>query len=231
MSSKKITIAIDGWSSCGKSTLAKALAKALNYIYVDSGAMYRGVSLFALQNSLITNGEINQDDLLAKLNSISLVFKYNDLTQKADLYLNNENVEDKIRTLEVSEVVSMVAKIKEVRTYLVEQQRKLGENGGIVMDGRDIGSVVFPNAELKFFVTASVDVRAERRYLELKNNAEDITFERVKNNLEERDEMDSNRSESPLIQTPDAIVIDNSNLNQQQQLSLALNYVNKVLET
>ncbi|HLW39668.1 MAG TPA: (d)CMP kinase [Brumimicrobium sp.] len=219
---KELTIAIDGWSSCGKSTLAKSLAKVLNYAYVDSGAMYRGIALFSLQNGLISPDFINTEGIINALPKITLSFSN---YGKSELILNGENVENKIRTLMVSNVVSSIAKIKEVRVYLVAQQRQLGENGGVVMDGRDIGSVVFPNAELKIFLTASPEVRTQRRYDELVAKGEKTTWEEVRKNLELRDHTDANRKESPLIQTADAIVIDNSDLTPDEQLQKALNLV------
>ena len=225
----KITVAIDGWSSCGKSTLAKDLAKELNYIYVDSGAMYRGVTLFALNQGWVDNDAINKDKIIDALENLSIRFQQNK-KGTPDLLLNGENVEEEIRTLRVSQHVSKVAEIKEVRSFLVDQQRVMGEDGGVVMDGRDIGSVVFPNAELKLFITADVEIRAQRRYDELKSKGDDITIEEVRQNLKERDHLDSTRDESPLIQTDDAVVIDNSKLTQQEQLIKALELVKKRLE-
>lgn len=224
----KITIAIDGWSSCGKSTLAKALAKALNYTYVDSGAMYRGVAFYCLQNDLIDGNEVKEKELIAALPTIHLSFHPNQQGGD-DLWLNNTNVEKEIRTLRVSNVVSPVAKIKEVRAHLVKQQQRMGEKGGIVMDGRDIGSVVFPNAELKIFLTASVEVRTQRRFDELTKKGETVTKEEVMENLKARDEMDSTRKESPLIQTPDAVVLDNSNLTPEEQLNMCIEWVQKII--
>lgn len=226
----KITIAIDGWSSCGKSTLAKALAKELEYIYVDSGAMYRGVALFALRNRWVSSNYTDTAEIIDNLNKIQLAFE-STKPGKADLFLNDENVEQEIRKIEVSNVVSAVATIKEVREHLVNLQRKLGESGGVVMDGRDIGSVVFPNAELKLFVTADVDIRAQRRFDELQSKGEDVSLEEVKRNLKQRDEMDSTREESPLIQTDDAVVIDNSHLSPEEQLKVALDLVKERLKS
>ena len=220
MNSKKITIAIDGYSSCGKSTLAKALAKKLNYIFIDSGAMYRGVALYCIQNNLSVNGEINKPELIKQLKNISLSFYKNEETDKADLLLNNTNVEHLIRQIEVANIVSKVASIKEVREKLVLEQQEMGKNGGVIMDGRDIGSVVFPNAELKIFVTAKPEIRVERRYLELISKGEKVSKDEIKNNLEERDYLDTTRSESPLIQSNDAFLLDNSDLNQEEQLNL-----------
>tara|TARA_B100000508_G_scaffold141093_1_gene146632 strand:- start:153531 stop:154220 length:690 start_codon:yes stop_codon:yes gene_type:complete len=224
----KITIAIDGWSSCGKSTLAKALAKSLNYIYVDSGAMYRGVTLYALRKGWVGENAIDQEEIVRSLNHISISFEQNK-NGTPDLLLNGENVESKIRTLEVSNQVSKVAAIKEVRTFLVDQQRKMGEEGGVVMDGRDIGSVVFPNAELKLFVTADPDIRAKRRFDELVSKGQDVELADVRKNLKERDHLDTTRDESPLIQTEDAIILDNSNLDQSEQLEVALDHVKNAL--
>lgn len=222
---KKITIAIDGYSSCGKSTLAKALAKELHYIYVDSGAMYRGVALYALRKKWVTSNGARVDQIVKNLSEIDISFELNPATKLPELILNEENVESQIRTLDVSNVVSFVAPIKEVRHYLVDLQRKFGERGGVVMDGRDIGSVVFPTAELKLFITASPEIRAERRFKELKAKGENVTLEEVKENLTLRDHLDSTREESPLVQTPDAIVIDNTDLTPQEQLEEALELV------
>lgn len=225
--SKEITIAIDGWSSCGKSTLAKDLAKELNYIYVDSGAMYRGVALYAMRKNFVSRNHSDVNRIIASLSKIKIRFT-NKGGGAADLCLNGENVEKEIRSIEVSNVVSLVARIKEVREFLVKQQRILGIPGGVVMDGRDIGSVVFPLAELKIFVTADPEIRAQRRFDELKAKGEIVTLEEVRANLESRDEMDANREESPLIQTEDAIVLDNSHLTREEQLKKSLELVNKV---
>lgn len=226
----KITIAIDGFSSCGKSTLAKELAKELHYIFIDSGAMYRGVTLYAIQNGFVAENELDRAGLILSLPEIQLSFKLNPETKSPELYLNGENVSKEIRTPRVSSKVSEIATIKEVRQKLVNSQREMGKNGGIVMDGRDIGSVVFPNAELKLFVTASIDVRTERRYEELIFKGISTTKEEVKANLSKRDQIDSTRSESPLIQTNDAILLDNTNLNREEQLEIALNLVRKAKE-
>jgi cytidylate kinase len=226
---KKITIAIDGFSSCGKSTLAKALANKLDYVFIDTGAMYRAVAYYCLQKGFISNQHLNKEEIVNSLNEIEIHFEKNDVTRKLDVFLNDLNIESKIRTLEISELVSKIASIKEVRQKLVAEQQKMGIKGGVVMDGRDIGSVVFPSAELKFFVTASPEIRTERRFLELKPTEPEITKEEVKKNLVERDHLDSTRAESPLIQVEDAIVIDNSNLNQEEQLELALKYVQERL--
>ena len=222
---KKITIAIDGFSSCGKSTLAKALAYELGYVFVDTGAMYRAVTLFCFRKGFITKESVNQNAIINHLNQIEIHFERNKDTSKLEIYLNNEVVEREIRSLEISSLVSKVASIKEVRQKLVVEQKKMGEKGGVVMDGRDIGSVVFPHAELKLFVTASPEVRTDRRFKELLPTEPNITREEIRQNLEERDYLDSTRSESPLVQTEDAVVLDNSDINQQEQLELALELV------
>lgn len=227
--SKQITIAIDGYSSCGKSTLAKSLAQKLNYIFIDTGAMYRAVALFAFKNKWINELEFNSQNLIDHLENIDLHFEINEITGKPEIFLNGENVESQIRTLEISNLVSRVASIKEVRVKLVSEQQKMGEKGGIVMDGRDIGSVVFPHAEVKFFITAAPKIRAERRYKELINLNSEITLLEIEKNLVERDFLDSTRSESPLIQTADSILIDNSLMTINEQLELALKYVNNKL--
>ena len=227
---KKITIAIDGYSSCGKSTLAKALAKRLGYIFIDSGAMYRGVALYCMRHQLIVDGIPLTDQIETALSHIKLAFIYNASTEKHDLYLNDENVEELIRMPDVASNVSPIATVKCVREKLVAEQQKMGEFGGIVMDGRDIGSVVFPNAELKLFVTASPEIRAERRFKELTQKGVSANFKTVLANLVERDLIDSTRTESPLIQTKDAIFIDTSHLTPTEQLQLTLTFVDQVLE-
>jgi cytidylate kinase len=227
--SKKLTIAIDGFSSCGKSTLAKALAAKLDYVFIDTGAMYRAVAYHCFNKGLISKEHVYQEEIILALDDIEIHFEKNQETNKLEVFLNNINIENKIRTLAISELVSKIASIKEVRQKLVAEQQKMGTKGGVVMDGRDIGSVVFPNAEIKFFVTASPQIRTERRYLELKLTTPNITREEIQKNLEERDHLDSTREESPLIQVEDAILIDNSNLNQQEQLDLALGYVQSKL--
>lgn len=230
MCSNKITIAIDGYSSCGKSTLAKELAKELNYIFVDSGAMYRGVTLFALQNNLISNTDLDKEGIIEQLSNIELEFRMNAKSNTPELYLNNLNVSSEIRKPVVSSFVSKIAEIKEVRDKLVEEQRKMGLNGGIIMDGRDIGSVVFPNAELKLFVTAEIETRTKRRYDELIERGFETSFEDVQENLMKRDYIDSHRDESPLTQTDDSIEIDNTNLTRSGQLIHALSIVAKKIE-
>lgn len=226
MTQNKINIAIDGFSSCGKSTLAKALAKKLDYIFIDTGAMYRAVSYYCSQQGWVDDKHLNREAIVAALGDIEIRFAFNPSSQKLEVELNGMNVEKEIRTLAVSQLVSKVATIKEVRQKLVSEQQKIGENGGVVMDGRDIGSVVFPDAELKLFITADPHVRAKRRHLEM--NDPTVTLDEVFNNLQERDRIDSSREESPLIQTEDAIVIDNTNLNPDEQLELALDLVEQI---
>lgn len=214
----KIIVAIDGFSSTGKSTLAKQLAKKLHYVYVDTGAMYRAVTLYAMRKGYIDKNHFDTTALIADLKNIKLHFDFNDTKGFAEMYLNDENVEKEIRTLKVSQLVSQVSTISEVRKKLVEQQQKMGKEKGIVMDGRDIGTVVFPNADVKFFMTASADKRAKRRYKELLDRGDkDITFERVLKNVESRDYIDSTRDDSPLTKAKDAIEIDNSNMGLEEQ--------------
>ena len=214
---KKITIAIDGHSSCGKSTMAKSLAKALNYIYVDTGAMYRAVTLFALQNGLITEAGIDEEGLKQRMADIMITFQLNEETGRPDTYLNGVCVEKDIRTMEVSKYVSPIATLGFVREAMVDLQRLMGEAKGVVMDGRDIGTVVFPDAELKVFVTASVDVCAQRRFDELTAKGEKCSFDEIRANVIERDRIDSTRAISPLRQAEDAIVLDNSNMTIPEQ--------------
>lgn len=227
----RITIAIDGHSSCGKSTLAKDLAKELNYIYVDSGAMYRAVTFHALNNQWVTDNKLDVKSLIDSLDQLSIEFRKREGADHPEIYLNGRNIEKKIRGLVVSQNVSKVAAVKQVRHYLVEQQRMMGNNGGVVMDGRDIGSVVFPKAELKVFLTADIQVRAERRYNELKEKGEEVSLVEIKRNLVERDHLDSTRLESPLIQTKDAVVINNTNLSKEEQLLLLKQLVKKISVT
>lgn len=215
---EKIIIAIDGFSSCGKSTMAKDLAHELGYIYVDTGAMYRCVALYALQHKLfLKDGKINIPELEAAMPNINISFKLNKETGRPDTYLNNENVENKIRTMEVSSHVSSIATIPFVREALVAQQQKMGKDKGIVMDGRDIGTVVFPNAELKIFVTASPEVRAQRRYDELMEKGMEADYNEILENVKRRDYIDSHRDVSPLRKADDAIELDNSNISIEEQ--------------
>ena len=218
----KIIIAIDGYSSCGKSTMAKQMANQLNYIYVDTGAMYRAVSLYALRNNLISAYEFNQQALINDLPNIKVSFSYNSELNCSETFLNNENVEQEIRGLEVSNLVSKVAQLKEVREKLIEIQRELGKTKGLIMDGRDIGSVVFPDAELKIFMTANYKVRAKRRFDELQKKGDKISLTEVVDNITSRDTDDTSRNENPLMQAEDAIVIDNSDISREEQLELAL---------
>ena len=215
---KKITIAIDGFSSCGKSTMAKDLAKEIGYIYVDTGAMYRSVTLFALRHNLFNaDGTIREEELKEQMKDINISFQLNKTTGRPDTYLNGENVENDIRTMEVSSHVSPIATLAFVREALVAQQQRMGAEKGIVMDGRDIGTVVFPKAELKIFVTASAEVRAQRRYDELKAKGMDADYADILKNVEERDYIDSHRATSPLHKADDAIELDNSNLTIAEQ--------------
>jgi CMP/dCMP kinase len=222
---KKIIITIDGWSSCGKSTLAKQLAKELGYLYVDSGAMYRAVTLFFLRNHIDWT---DKKEVKKALKKINLEFIYNPKTQLSEIYLNGENVEYVIRDLVIAEKVSDVAAIKEVREFAVVQQRKMGAKKGIVMDGRDIGTVVFPKAELKIFMTADNAVRVERRFKELYEKNPNVSIEEVKNNLEMRDYIDSNRKVSPLRKAKDALVLDNTYLTQAQQFQSAMEWIKQI---
>lgn len=215
---KKITIAIDGFSSCGKSTMAKDLAKEIGYIYVDTGAMYRSVTLYALRHNLFNaDGSIREEELKTQMKNIDISFQLNKTTGRPDTFLNGENVEKDIRSMEVSSHVSPIAALPFVRAALVAQQQRMGAGKGIVMDGRDIGTVVFPDAELKIFVTASAEVRAQRRYDELKAKGMEANFNDILKNVEERDYIDSHRATSPLRKADDAIELDNSNLTIAEQ--------------
>ena len=228
---KKITIAIDGFSSTGKSTLAKQLAKHLGYIYVDSGAMYRAVALFAMQNGYISKDYFDVETLVQSLDSVKLHFEFNAELGFAEMFLNNHNVEKEIRTIEVSSFVSKVAEVSEVRAKLVEQQQAMGKDKGVVMDGRDIGTVVFPNAELKIFMTASSETRAQRRFDELQAKGDAVSYEAVLKNVQERDYIDTHREDSPLVKSEDAIEIDNSYLSKQEQFDAVLELVEEVMNS
>ncbi|RIJ49372.1 (d)CMP kinase [Maribellus luteus] len=230
MSTKKIIIAIDGHSSCGKSTMAKALAKELGYVYIDSGAMYRVVTLVALRNGWIENKVPSKEKILEGLKDIRITFKWDEEKGMNTTFLNGENVEDEIRQLEVSENVSPISTIAEVREEMVHQQRENGRNKGIVMDGRDIGTVVFPDAELKIFMTASPEIRAQRRYLELTEKGQEVNFEEILANVEGRDKIDSTRAVSPLKKADDAVVLDNSHLSRKEQLEWTINKVKEIIE-
>ncbi len=221
----KITIAIDGYSGCGKSTLAKALAQKLNYNYIDTGAMYRAVTLFALQNGLMDKGVIQEQKLIASLPEIKVEFKFNESTRSSDTFLNGKNVEHDIRTIYVSDNVSKISSVKAVREKMVALQREMGKNKAVILDGRDIGTNVFPDAELKLFVTADPDVRAQRRLDELISKGQHPTFEEVKQNLLKRDNEDTNRIENPLLKAEDAVVLDNTNLTREQQLEFVLKLI------
>lgn len=222
MNKKKITIAVDGHSSTGKSTLAKQLAKALNYIYIDTGAMYRAVTYFALQNGLIDKEHFDKEQLINLLNQIDISFKFNPDLGFAEVYLNGENIEKYIREMEVSSFVSDIATVPEIRAKLVAQQQAIGKESGVVMDGRDIGSVVFPDAELKIFMTARPEVRAQRRYDEMIDKGQEVDYADVLQNVIRRDKIDSSRSASPLIKTDDAIEIDNSDMTRKEQFEKVL---------
>jgi cytidylate kinase len=226
---KKIIIAIDGFSSTGKSTIAKQVAKALNYIYVDTGAMYRAVTYFALENNFIGETVFDSEGLINRLDDINITFKFNTNLGFAEVYLNGKNIEGTIRTLKVSRYVSPIATLSEVRRKLVEQQQIMGKDKGIVMDGRDIGTVVFPEAELKLFMTASAETRAKRRYEELIDSGHNLTYEDVLENVTTRDHIDSTREDSPLVKAKDAIEIDNSDLTIEEQLKAILNLSDQII--
>ncbi|MES2412085.1 MAG: (d)CMP kinase [Bacteroidota bacterium] len=230
---RKITIAIDGFSSTGKSTLAKQLAKHLGYVYVDTGAMYRAVTFFAMQNGYITTDFFDKQTLINSLPFIKLHFEFNPELGFAEMYLNDVNIEKEIRTLEVSNFVSLVAEVSQVRAKLVEQQQEMGKGKGkgIVMDGRDIGTVVFPKAELKVFMTASSETRAQRRFEELQEKGQTVSFEEVFKNVEQRDYIDTHRDDSPLRKADDAIEIDNSYLTREEQFDAVLEMVEDVTKS
>lgn len=226
---KKITIAIDGYSSTGKSTIAKQLASKLGYVYIDSGAMYRAMTLFSMKKGYITTSQLDVDSLIENLENASLKFTYNPKLGFSEMYLNNINVEKEIRKLEVSNLVSQIAVIPEVRKKLVKIQKQMGKNKGVVMDGRDIGTVVFTDAELKIFMTSSAKTRAKRRYDEFLEKGEKVRYEDVYKNVVERDRVDTTRKHSPLMKADDAIEIDNSNLTKEQQFQMILNLVEEKL--
>lgn len=227
----KITIAIDGFSSTGKSTIAKELAKKLAYSYVDSGAMYRAVTLYAMNNNFISETYFKKELLIKDLHKINLEFRFNKLVGFGEMYLNDKNVEHEIRTLDVSKLVSKIAEISEIRKKLVEQQQLMGKNKGVIMDGRDIGTVVFPMAELKFFMYASAEKRAIRRYKELIKRGDNVSYEEILKNVEYRDRIDSTREDSPLIKADDAIEIDNSDLTLEEQFDKIYTIVQEKLKT
>ena len=225
----KITIAIDGFSSTGKSTIAKLIAKKYNFIYVDTGAMYRAVTLFAMQNNFIASDFMDQTNLVKNLKEITLSFQFNMNLGFAEMFLNNVNVEKEIRTLQVSQFVSKIATISEVRKKLVSEQQEMGKQGGIVMDGRDIGTVVFPNAHLKLFMTASADKRATRRYKELIAIGDNVSFEDILFNVQERDRIDSTREDSPLVMADDAIEFDNSDMGITEQFDKICSVIDRII--
>jgi cytidylate kinase len=225
---KRITIAIDGYSSCGKSTLAKALAVRLGYSYVDTGAMYRCVTLYALQHGIIKDGAINEAEVSRSLDQINLHFQFNSNTATNETFMNGVSVEKEIRQMDVSSYVSPVSKIHEVRVKMVALQREMGRNKGVVMDGRDVGTNVFPDAELKIFMTADPDVRTQRRLDEMKAKGLNISRDDVRRNLMERDYEDTHRKENPLIQAPDAVVLDNSDLTREEQLHFVMTLVHEL---
>ena len=225
--SKKINIAIDGHSSCGKSTIAKSISQKFQMRYIDTGAMYRAITLFCLQNNLISDGVVNNESLKKHLESINLGFEYNSENKVSETFLNGENIEDKIRGLQVSENVSFVAKLPFVRKKLVVLQQEIGKEKNVVMDGRDIGTKVFPDAEIKFFVTADVKIRAKRRFEEM--NSKDVSFDQILNNLKMRDENDTSRETNPLRMAEDAVLIDNSEKSLEQQNIFVFSEIEKVL--
>lgn len=227
--SKIIIIAIDGFSSTGKSTIAKLIAKKYNYIYVDSGAMYRAVTLFAKENNFVGNDFLDSKQLIFNLKQISLSFKFNESLGFSEMYLNNKNVEKEIRSLEISQLVSKVSAISEVRKKLVSEQQLMGLDKGIVMDGRDIGTVVFPKAELKLFMTASADKRASRRYKELTERGDNVQFDDILFNVQERDKLDSTREDSPLVKAKNAIEFDNSNMEIHEQFEKICDLVDRIV--
>ncbi len=216
---KKIVIAVDGFSSCGKSTFAKLVAARLGYIFIDTGAMYRAVTLYALENGAITNGILNESALIGMLDDIDISFRFNPERGASDIYVNDVWVEGKIRTIEVSNLVSSVSAVAEVRRRLVALQQRMGRDKGVVMDGRDIGTVVFPNAELKIFMTADPEVRAERRYLELQAKGEQVSMEEIVENIRQRDHLDQTRAISPLRKADDAIVLDNGGMTLEEEMA------------
>jgi CMP/dCMP kinase len=223
---RRYIIAIDGYSSCGKSTFAKSIARMMNYIYIDSGAMYRAVTFYCMNRKLIVNGRIDRSGLLKELDDIQIEFTYNPDSGRYETFMNSENIENEIRSMEVSANVSMISQIPEVRERLVEIQRQIGVNKGIVMDGRDIGTVVFPDADIKIFMTASLDIRAVRRWDELKGKGIHADFEEIRNNIISRDIADENRDISPLRRADDAIILDNSRMTVEEQMS----WFSKIIE-
>ncbi len=227
---RKITIAIDGYSSTGKSTVAKRIAKTLGYKYIDTGAMYRAVTLYALEKGYIGEGFFNTDRLIEDLNKITLKFVLNPETGESDMYLNGRNVEEEIRDKKVSGFVSPVAEVPEVRRFLVARQREMGRDKGVVLDGRDIGSVVFPGAEVKFFLTADDRVRAYRRWLEMNEKGKEVSMDDILHNIRERDRIDSTRADSPLVKTADAVEVDVSSIDREEQFERMMQVINEKLK-
>ena len=227
---KRIIIAIDGFSSCGKSTMAKALARKVGYLYFDSGAMYRAVTLYCMRNGLITDGNISIDSLRERMNDIHITFKADPENGNSRTILNNEDVEHEIRSLDVSRMVSQVAALDFVRSGMIDQQRKMGKSKGIVMDGRDIGTTVFPDAEMKVFVTASAEVRAQRRYDELAARGDNPNFDEILENVQQRDHLDQTREISPLRKADDAVLLDNGNMTREEQMEWLVELFNKLTE-
>ena len=221
----KITIAIDGYSSCGKSTLAKTLAKSIDYSYVDTGAMYRCVTLYAIENGIIKNDQVDKESLVGQLDDISISFQHSEQSKESDAYLNGVNVEETIRGMDISNHVSQISIIKEVREKMVAMQQKMGKETGVIMEGRDIGTVVFPDAELKVFMTASIGVRVKRRYDEMQAKGLHVSVDDVKENVLSRDYEDTHRKHSPLVEADDAVVLDNSDLSEEDQLNFMLKLV------
>jgi cytidylate kinase len=226
---KKLIIAIDGYSSCGKSTFAKSIAKELNYIFIDSGAMYRTVTLYSMRRGFIGNGSLNIQGILDEINNIHIDFLFNPTKNEYDTFLNSENIEEEIRSMEVASHVSRISQISEVRAHMVDLQRQIGVNKGIVMDGRDIGTVVFPDADIKIFMTATIDIRTRRRYNELKEKGIQIDIEEIKRNLIARDIADENRDISPLKRADDAIILDNSRMSVDEQMGWIKSIIQKKL--
>ena len=226
---RKINIAVDGYSSCGKSTLAKQIAEILGYLYIDSGAMYRAITLHGIKTGSVTGGNVNVEELKGQLREVHVVLQYDPESKRSYPILNGENVDKEIHSMEVANAVSRVSEIKEVREKLVNLQKKASESKGVVMDGRDIGTVVIPNAELKLFMTADSNVRAERRYEQLKNRGAEIGYLDILNNIKSRDERDSKREISPLIQADDAIILDNTHLTPEEQLTYAIGLINNLV--
>lgn len=228
---KKITIAVDGFSSCGKSTMAKDLAREVGYIYIDSGAMYRAVTLYSIENGIFNDDVIDTDRLRKEIDNIHISFRLNPQTGRPDTYLNGVNVENKIRTMEVSSKVSPISTLDFVREKMVEQQQAMGQEKGIIMDGRDIGTTVFPDAELKIFVTATPEIRAKRRYDELKAKGQEAGFDEILENVKQRDYIDQNREVSPLRKADDALLLDNTELTVEEQKKWLLEQFNKITDT